>query len=60
MEAADWIKGTAAASLYPAQIETTLTRLSSAWPPELPDLRKTIEDFPLGQEALLRLLALSS
>src|SRR5256885_13697711 len=60
MEAADWIKEKAAASLYPAQVETTLTRVSSAWSPELPDLRKAIEDFPLGQEALLRLLALSS
>jgi glutamate-ammonia-ligase adenylyltransferase len=60
MEAAAWIKKKAAASLHPAQVETSLARLTAAWSPELPDLRSSIESFPLGEDALLRLLALSS
>jgi glutamate-ammonia-ligase adenylyltransferase len=60
MEAAAWIKKKAAASLYPAQVESTLTELNAAWPADAAALPQTIENFPLGEEALLRLFALSS
>jgi len=60
MEAALWIKKKAAASLYPAQVETTLSRLNAAWPPDVAPLQETIGKFPLGEESLLRLFALSS
>ena len=60
METAAWIKKKAAASLYPAQVETTLIQLNTAWPADAIGLQETIENFPLGEEALLRLFALSS
>ena len=60
MEAAAWIKKKSAASLYPTQVETTLIQLNTAWPREAIELQETIENFPLGEEALLRLFALSS
>src|SRR5256886_3428914 len=60
MEAAAWIKEKAAVSLHPAQVETTLIQLNAAWPPTAAPLPDTIENFPLGAESLLRLLALSS
>jgi glutamate-ammonia-ligase adenylyltransferase len=59
MEAAD-CKKKAAASLHPAQVEITLAQLSSSWPEDFPNLQSTIENFPLGEDSLLRLLALSS
>lgn len=60
MDAAAWIKKKAEASLHPAQVETTLIQLNSAWPPDAAGVKDIIEDFPLGEEALLRLFALSS
>src|SRR6516225_4923873 len=60
MEAAAWIKKKSAASLYPTQVETTLIQLDTAWPRDAIELQETIENFPLGEEALLRLFALSS
>jgi glutamate-ammonia-ligase adenylyltransferase len=60
MEAAAWIKKKSAASLYPTQVETTLIQLNTAWPRDAIELQETIENFPLGEEALLRLFALSS
>src|SRR5438270_4865349 len=60
MEAAAWIKKKAAASLHPAQVETTLIELNAAWPPAAVPLPDTLENFPLGEQPLLRLLALSS
>ena len=60
METAAWIKKKAAASLHPTQVETTLIQLSTVWPPDAIGLQETIENFPLGEEALLRLFALSS
>src|SRR5215475_7871999 len=60
MEAAVWIKKKAAASLHPALVETTLTRLAATWPADADALQDMIEKFPLGEESLLRLFALSS
>src|SRR4051812_3034584 len=60
MEAAAWIGNKAAASLHPAQVGTTLARVNAGWSPDWPDLKGTIENFPLGEESLLRLFALSS
>jgi [glutamine synthetase] adenylyltransferase / [glutamine synthetase]-adenylyl-L-tyrosine phosphorylase len=60
MEAGAWIKKKSAASLHPALVETTLTQLNDAWPGDAPPLQQAIENFPLGEESLLRLLALST
>ena len=59
MEAAAWIKKKSAASLYPTQVESTLIKLNAAWPASVVPLQQAIENFPLGEEALPRLFALS-
>ncbi len=59
-EAAAWISKKAAATLFPGQVERTLRRLAEQWPTEEPDLQEVIEQFPLGENALLHLLAVSS
>src|SRR5213595_1139038 len=60
MESASWIKEKSAASLYPAQVETTLIQLNEAWPETAVPLPDAIQHFPLGQAALLHLFAVSS
>jgi len=55
-----WIQEKAAASLNPSQVETTLVQLSEQWPEKAPPLVRVIEQFPLGETALLHLLAVSS
>src|SRR6266403_1272832 len=55
-----WIRGKAAASLNPSQVETTLIQLSERWPPNALPLVRVLEQFPLGEPALLHLLAVSS
>src|SRR6476646_11665245 len=55
-----WIREKAAASLNPSQVETTLIQLSERWPPNAHPLFSVIEQFPLGEPALLHLLAVSS
>src|SRR6266571_594916 len=55
-----WIQEKAAASLQLSQVETALCRLSETWPSTAPPLVDLIEQFPLGEAALLHLLALSS
>src|SRR6266571_5404380 len=55
-----WIREKAAASLNPSQVETTLVRLSERWPANALPLVRVIEQFPLGEAALLHLLAVSS
>src|SRR6266571_4827292 len=55
-----WIQEKAAASLDPAQVETALCRLSETWPLTAPPIVDLIEQFPLGEAALLHLLAFSS
>src|SRR5436190_11074085 len=60
MESASWIKEKSAASLYPAQVETTLIQLNEAWPVAAGPLPDAIQSFPLGEPALLHLFAVSS
>jgi glutamate-ammonia-ligase adenylyltransferase len=55
-----WIREKAAASLNPPQVETTLVQLSEKWPATAPRLVEVIEQFPLGESALVHLLAISS
>jgi [glutamine synthetase] adenylyltransferase / [glutamine synthetase]-adenylyl-L-tyrosine phosphorylase len=55
-----WIREKAAASLNPSQVETTLIQLSERWPPNARPLVSVIEQFSLGEPALLHLLAVSS
>src|SRR6266516_7111770 len=54
------IQEKAAASLNPSQVETALVQLSERWPEKAPLLVRVIEQFPLGETALLHLLAVSS
>src|SRR5258707_4999242 len=60
MESASWMKEKSAASLYPAQVETTLIQLNEAWPAAAGSLPDAIQSFPLGEAALLHLFAVSS
>src|SRR6266567_75488 len=55
-----WIREKAAASLNPPQVETTLVQLSEKWPVTAPRLVDVVEQFPLGEAALIHLLAVSS
>src|SRR5438046_7616625 len=55
-----WIQEKAAASINPPQVETTLVQLSEKWPATAPSFVDIIEQFPLGEGALLHLLAVSS
>ena len=56
----NWIREKAAASLNPPQVETTLVQLSERWPADAPPLVETVEQFPLGESALVHLLGVSS
>lgn len=55
-----WIREKAAASLNASQVETTLVQLAEHWPGHAAPLVSVIEDFPLGEAALLHLLAVSN
>src|SRR6059058_4517783 len=55
-----WIREKAAASLNASQVETSLVQLSERWPVNVLPLARVIEQFPLGEPALLHLLAVSS
>jgi len=55
-----WIREKAAASLNPPQVETTLVQFSEKWPATAQSLDDVVEQFPLGEPALLHLLAVSS
>jgi [glutamine synthetase] adenylyltransferase / [glutamine synthetase]-adenylyl-L-tyrosine phosphorylase len=57
---AGWIREKAATSLNPSQVETTLVQLSEQWPANAMCLAEVVEQFPLGEAALLHLLAVSS
>src|SRR5579864_6016851 len=60
MEGADWIRKKAAGSLNPTQVEAALIQINEVWPAEARPLRELIETFLLGENALVRLFALSS
>src|SRR5438046_7443024 len=51
-----WIKSKAEASLNPDQVETALSEIAAGWDGSLADF---FRDFPLGEEALIHLLAVS-
>src|ERR1700745_4109019 len=55
-----WIRTKARESLYPAQVERTLSELDKIWPADALCLRERVEQFPLGESALLHLLSVSS
>src|SRR6266480_6844462 len=55
-----WIRKKATASLNPSQVETTLLQLRERWPADAMPLVRLTEEFPLGEPALLHLLAVSS
>ena len=57
---ARWIRSKATSSLNPSQVQTTLIQLSKQWPVSTPSLNEVVEQFPLGEAALLHLLAVSS
>jgi glutamate-ammonia-ligase adenylyltransferase len=57
---AHWIRSKATSSLNPSQVQTTLVQLSEQWPASAPSLTEVVEQFPLGEAALLHLLAVSS
>src|SRR5438132_12163829 len=53
---ARWIKSKVEGSLNPVQVEAALSEIASGWDGSLPDF---LRDFPLGEEALIHLLAVS-
>src|SRR5436190_5529372 len=55
-----WIRQKAAGSINPAQVETVLIQLSEHWPETAQPLAEIVEQFPLGEAALIHLLAVSS
>jgi [glutamine synthetase] adenylyltransferase / [glutamine synthetase]-adenylyl-L-tyrosine phosphorylase len=57
---AGWIREKAATSLNPSLVETTLVQLDEQWPANAMPLIEVVEQFPLGEAALLHLLAVSS
>ncbi|MDQ2919372.1 MAG: hypothetical protein M3R10_05800, partial [Verrucomicrobiota bacterium] len=59
-QALDWIHEKAASALDPGQVERTLQGLAEHWPSDAPELRTVIEEFPLGDVALLHLISVSS
>jgi glutamate-ammonia-ligase adenylyltransferase len=60
MNLPDWIKKKAERTLNPAQIENTLELIAENWPADAAPLRDVVERFPLGEEALLHLISVSS
>jgi hypothetical protein len=50
-----WIRAKAATSLNPSQVETSLVQLSERWPANMLPLARVIEQFPLGEPALIHL-----
>src|SRR6478735_358468 len=57
---AGWIREKAATSLNPSQVETTLVQLHEQWPADAMSLAEVVQQFPLGESALIHLLAVSS
>ena len=57
---AGWIREKGATSLNRSQVETTLIQINERWPANAMSLAEVIEQFPLGEAALLHLLAVSS
>jgi glutamate-ammonia-ligase adenylyltransferase len=60
MNSTDWIQKKSAETLHPAQVQNTLERIAETWPVDAPPLHELVEQFPLGEPALLHLLSVSS
>ena len=60
MNSTDWITKKSADTLDPAQVQNTLEGIANSWPAEAKPLRELIEQFPLGESALLHLISVSS
>src|SRR5260370_1696983 len=60
MRIASWIKKKSTDSLHPAQVETTLIQINEAWADAAAPLAEAIENFPLGEAAVLHLFSVSS
>jgi len=60
MNSTDWITRKSADTLSPAQVQNTLEGIANSWPAEAKPLRELIEQFPLGESALLHLISVSS
>src|ERR1700753_2414907 len=58
--ASDWIALRSAKTLNPGQVERTLRQLDAQWPADAPELRRVVEEFPLGADALLHLISVSN
>ena len=56
----NWISQKAAETVDPGQVERTLARIAEQWPADPPELRDLLETFPLGLDALLHLISVSS
>ena len=59
-EVPDWVRRKSVPTINPGQVERTLARLAEQWPAGEAEFRAFVEQFPLGEEALLHLLAVSS
>src|SRR5947208_2545578 len=57
---ARWIREKSATSLNPSRVQTSLVQLSEQWSANARPLVEVVEQFPLGEGALLHLLAVSS
>jgi glutamate-ammonia-ligase adenylyltransferase len=55
-----WIEQKAANTLNPPQVANTLESMANDWAAEAGPLREMIEQFPLGEPALLHLISVSS
>ena len=55
-----WIEEKSASTIYPEQVARTLRKLQEGWPETSIPLHDLLEAFPLGEVALLHLLAVSN
>ena len=55
-----WIEQKAATTLNPPQAQNTLEGLAKSWPADATPLADLVDQFPLGEEALLHLISVSA
>ena len=55
-----WIEEKSISTIYPEQVARTLRKLQEGWPETSTSLHDLLEAFPLGEVALLHLLAVSN
>ena len=56
----NWQRTKAAQSIDPARVENAFDGIARNWPDHAPPLQAVVEQFPLGEAALLHLLSVSS